>query len=449
MRTRLLSGTAASIGAVAVVTGVVYGLNPIAPVLSLGVLYLFAVLPIAAIWGLRFGIAVSVVSMLTFNWLFLPPTHTLHLAESQDWVALAVYLGTAVSVSALAARARNRAAEAEQQRQEAAYAAEVSALLLDRPSVEPQLGEIAVLTADLLGVSHCWIELGPSRAPAADEQARELEAGGRHLGTIFFDAAGTPDAALTGRVLRVLASLMASALERERLSRSDETKTAVLRAVSHDLRSPLTAISTASEMLAEPGELLSAGDRAELLASIHEQARRLDHLVGNLLDLSRLEAGAASPMPELWLVDELVGRALEVIGPDADRVVVSLPANCPGVRVDAAHIERVLANLVENALRYSSPADPVEMHAALQAGEVVISVSDRGPGVPAGEREAIFEAFQRGTGTGEQGSGLGLAIARGFAALNGGRVWVDRAPGGGSTFSLALPAVEIGARVSA
>jgi two-component system sensor histidine kinase KdpD len=135
--------------------------------------------PIAAIWGLRFGIAVSVVSMLTFNWLFLPPTHTFHLAESQDWVALAVYLGTAVSVSALAARARNRTAEAEQQRQEAAYAAEVSALLLDRPSVEPQLGEIAVLTADLLGVSHCWIELGPSRAPAADEQARPLEAGGR------------------------------------------------------------------------------------------------------------------------------------------------------------------------------------------------------------------------------------------------------------------------------
>jgi two-component system sensor histidine kinase KdpD len=154
-------------------------------------------------------------------------------------------------------------------------------------------------------------------------------------------------------------------------------------------------------------------------------------------------------MPELWPVDELVGRALEAIGPEADRVVVSLPADFPAVRVDAAHIERVLANLVENALRYSSSADSVEVRAALDAGEVVVSVSDRGPGVPAGEREAIFEAFRRGTGTGEQGSGLGLAIARGFAALNGGRVWVDRAPGGGSTFSLALPAVEIGATVPA
>ena len=137
--------------------------------------------------------------MLTFNWLFLPPTHTFHLAESQDWVALAVYLGTAVSVSALAARARNRAAEAEQQRREAAYAAEVSALLLDRPSVEPQLGEIAVLTADLLGVSHCWIELGPSRAPACREQARSSRPAAGDLGTIFFDAAAprtppSPDA---------------------------------------------------------------------------------------------------------------------------------------------------------------------------------------------------------------------------------------------------------------
>jgi two-component system, OmpR family, sensor histidine kinase KdpD len=447
MRTPFVAGAAASIAAVAVVTGAVYALRPAAPVLSLGVLYLFAVLPIAAIWGLWFGVAVSVVSMLAFNWLFLPPTHTFHLAESEDWVALAVYVVTAVSVSALAAQARRRAEEAEQQRREAAFAADVAGLLLGQTSVEPQLAEIAVRTADLLGVSHCWIELGSDREPDADELALELVAGGRRLGRVYVDAAGPADRALTSRVLAVLSSLLGTAIEREELSRSDATKTAVLRSVSHDLRSPLTAIATASEMLADPAELLSATDRLELLTSIREQARRLDRLVRNLLDLSRLEAGAANPVAELWSVDELVSRSLEAVGADGDRVTVSLPVECPAVRVDAAQLERVLVNLVENALRYSTAADQVEVKVAVAAGDVVVSVIDHGRGLTPAERESIFEPFTRGQGVGERGSGLGLAIARGFAVLNGGRLWVESVAGRGSTFSLALPAIAIDSRI--
>jgi two-component system sensor histidine kinase KdpD len=449
MRTRLLLGTAASAGAVAVVSLAVYALRPVAPVVTLGVLYLFAVLPIAVFFGLRFAVLVSVVSMLTFNWFFLPPRHTFHLAESEDWVALAVYLVTAVSVSALADRARRRAAEAEQRSREAAYAAEVSALLLGQPSAEGQLPEIAVLTADLLGVTHCWIELGPSRPQEPGEQLRLLEVGGRHVGQLFFGFARAPDEALVGRVTAVLSALLATAIEREELSRSDATKTAVLRSVSHDLRSPLTAIGTASEMLSDPRERLSPSDRDELLASIREQARRLDRLVANLLDLSRLEAGAARPVTELWTVDELVGRALEAIGPDGDRVVASLPDECPAVRVDAAQLERVLVNLIENAVGYSSPSDSVEVSALVAGGEVVVSVVDHGPGLARGELESIFEPFWRGTGAGERGSGLGLAIARGFASLNGGRLWVESTPGRGATFSLALPAVEIASTVTA
>jgi K+-sensing histidine kinase KdpD len=345
MRTRLVLGSAASVAAVALVTGAVYALRPVAPVLSLGVLYVFAVLPIAAVFGIGFAVPVSVVSMLAFNFFFLPPRHTFQLRDSENWVALAVYLVTAVSVSALAARARRRAEEAE--------------------------------------------------------------------------------AALAER---------------------DET-TAVLRSVSHDLRSPLTAIRAASEMLAEPDALLSDGDRDELLASIRGQARRLDRLVANLLDLSRLEAGAASPHAELWPVDELVGRALDAVDDD-ERVVVSLPSETPAVRADAAQLERVLVNLVENALRYSSPSDPVEVRARAMGGEVVISVLDRGPGVAATDRESIFEPFWRGAGAGDRGSGLGLAIARGFASLNDGRLWVESEPGRGATFSIALPAVEIESSVS-
>jgi two-component system sensor histidine kinase KdpD len=447
MRTRLLVGTAASAAAVAVVTGLVYALDPIAPVLSLGVLYLLAVVPVAAVWGLRFGVGVSVVSMLVFNWLFLPPKHTLHLAESEDWVALTVYLVVAVSVSALAARARSRTAESEQQRREASFAADVSGLLLGASPIESELPEIAVRTADLLGVSHCWIELGTPREPDANETSRDLVAGERFVGRVFFDVERALDEALTQRLLGVLSSLLATAVEREELSRSDETKTTVLRSVSHDLRSPLTAIATAAEMLADPGELLSDDDRVELLASIREQSRRLDRLVGNLLDLSRLEAGAAQPLAELWPVDELIGRALDALGSGGDRVVVSLAPDCPAVSVDAAQLERVLVNLVENALRYSSSADLVEIRAAAAEGDVVISVVDRGPGLGAEERASIFEPFSHGSGAGERRAGLGLAIARGFTTLNGGRLWVESTPGRGATFSVALPVIEVDTQV--
>jgi two-component system sensor histidine kinase KdpD len=445
---RLVGGVAASIVAVTAATGGVFALRPVAPVLSLGVLYLLAVLPMAAFYGLAFAVPVAVISMLAFNWLFLPPRHTFHLAESEDWVALAVYLVTAVSVSALAARARRRAAEAEARRREASFAADVSALLLGPPPVAHQLPAIAVVAADLLGVSHCWIELGEPRPPEPGEVSRALVATGRRVGAMYLDADRPVDGALLARVVAVLGALLATAIEREELTRSDATKTAVLRSVSHDLRSPLTAIATAGEMLADPAARLSAGDREELLASIRDQARRLDRLVANLLDLSRLEAGAASPLAELWPVDELVGRALDAIGADADRVAVVLAEDCPPVSVDAAQLERVLVNLVENALRYSSPSDLVRVRAAVAGEEVVVSITDRGPGVATRDREVIFEPFWHGAGAAARGSGLGLAIARGFANLNGGRLWVESEPDCGATFSLALPAVEVRSEVA-
>jgi two-component system, OmpR family, sensor histidine kinase KdpD len=449
MSTRRVSlATLASLGAVALVTGAVYALESVAPVLSLGVLYLFAVLPVAALWGLPLATGVSVVSMLAFNWLFLPPRHTFHLSQSENWVALAVYLVTAVSVSGLAARVRRRAAEAEQQRREAAFAADVSTLLLEQPAVEPLLGNVAVWAADLLGVSHCWIELGPAREPEPDEEAYDLRAGGRRLGRLFLDPASRPDPAVTARVLTVLSSLLATAIEREALSRSDTAKTAVLRSVSHDLRSPLTAIGTASEMLTGDAGSLSAAERAELLASIGLQVRRLDRLVRNLLDLSRLEAGAAQPDLELWTADGLIARALEALGPASSRVAVSLPPDALTVRVDAAQLEHALVNLLENALAYSSPADPVEIRAEAACGDVIVRVIDRGPGIAAHERTTIFEPFRQGAGAGARGSGLGLAIARGFAEVNDGRLWVESEPGRGATFALALPSVAIPAGVT-
>jgi two-component system, OmpR family, sensor histidine kinase KdpD len=429
-----------SVAAVALVTAVIFALKPVAPVLSLGVLYLFAVLPVAAVWGLPWAVAVSLLSMTAFNWFFLPPTHTFRLADSENWVALAVYLLTAISVSGLAARARRRAAEAEQRQRETSLAAEISTMLLEHRDVQQQLDEIARRVARVLGSSRGHIELGTSGH--VDGGARhELLVGDRHVGWLVLDPPTQPDAEIAARLLPMLASLLATAVDREEVRRSDAAKTAVLRSVSHDLRSPITAILTATEILESAGSSVATDERDELLAAIRLQGRRLERAVANLLDLSRLEAGAADPSPELWTVDGLVARALEVIGAENERVDVRVPYDLPPVQVDAVQLEHVLVNLLENALRFSPSDAPIQVRAVGGGNAVVVRIRDQGPGISRHERETIFEPFSRGPNS--NGSGLGLAIARGFVNLNGGRIWVESEPGIGSTFAFTVPTASV------
>jgi two-component system sensor histidine kinase KdpD len=439
-RVRPFGAAAGSVAAVTVVTLAIYGLRELgAPVLSLGVLYLFAVLLVAALWRMPYALVVAVVSMLAFNWLFLPPVHTFHLKQSENWIALAVYLLTALSVSALAERAARRAEESERRRREALFAAEVAGLLLEREGVRAQLGSIAARVAELLAARSAQLGLDEP-APAGSVA---LRAGARSVGWLSVVAGEVELPNTTRSVAAVLGPLLATALDRERLARDDAAKTAILRSVSHDLRSPITAIRSAGELL-ERG----AGDPEELLASIRAQARRLDRLVGNLLELSRLEAGAAAPAPELWPVDGLVARALEALGPENARVEVELAADAPPVRVDPAQVEHALVNLLENALAFSPPEERVDLSAGAEEGRVVLRVADRGPGIAEAERERIFEPFARGAGGRPGGSGLGLAIARGFAELNGGELVVERAAGG-AVFALSFPAAAAPAWVRA
>jgi two-component system sensor histidine kinase KdpD len=217
-------------------------------------------------------------------------------------------------------------------------------------------------------------------------------------------------------------------------------KTALLRAVSHDLRSPLTAILASAGALANPELALDEADREALADAIRDEARRLDRVVGDLLDLSRLEAGAAEPHRELWPVDELVSQALAGVAAGAERVVVELAADAPPVRVDAAQVERALANLVENALKFSPSGSAVVVRAEHGATELRIHVVDRGSGLTPAERETVFQPFRRGerAAGGVRGAGVGLAIARGFAEANGGRIWTQDDPTGGH-FVLSLP----------
>jgi two-component system, OmpR family, sensor histidine kinase KdpD len=443
---RTVSGSLASVALLAAVTGAIELLKGHVPVLSLGVLYLFAVLPVSVLWGLAYSIPVSIAGMAAFNFFFLPPLHTFTLDDSRNWFALAVFLVTAVVVSELAARARRQASES-------ALLAEIATSLLRRGEVSGELDRIAAEAARALQVERAWIELDEHAASVSEAEERfPLVVEGRRVGTIYLERPRQRSAAARRRLLSALTSLLGVAIDRERLAReaveaetlrrSDAMKTAVLRAVSHDLRTPLMAILTSASALAREDLELDREDRSELVTTILGEAGRLDRLVSNLLDLSRLQAGAAQPERDVWAMDDLVVQALDEVGEPGRRVEVTFPEESPTVRADAAQVERVLVNLIENALKYSPPEEPVRVQVTATASDVLIRVVDHGPGIAGAHRERIFEPFQRAADGAVRGAGLGLAIARGFANANGGRVWAESQGREGATFVLTLPLAD-------
>lgn len=231
--------------------------------------------------------------------------------------------------------------------------------------------------------------------------------------------------------------LQAATIEAEALRRSDEVKTALLRAVSHDLRSPLTSIVAAAEALS--AQSIEDGDRRALAGAVSAEAARLSRLVDKLLDLSRLEAGQAQPRLDWCSIEEVVAAAAEDLGERAELVRVSLDPDLPFVRADAAQLERALVNLLENAVRFSAGEQTLVRARAL-VNRLAIRVVDRGPGIPIGELDHIFEPFYRGAGDrAHEGSGLGLAIVRGLVEMNGGEVWAESVPGQGTTFVVEMP----------
>lgn len=446
----VLRGLLASAVAVAVTTAAIALVDDHVPVLALAVLYILPVLAVAFFLGSVWASATAVAGMLAFNFFFLPPIHTLTMQDSSNWFALGVFVVTAVVVGTLAARARQRAADAEQRERETALVADVATQLLRGTHLEGELERLAGRAADTLGVSRARLALENGLA-AADESPYAL---GENAGTLFVPAAEEPSAGARQRLLPALGALLAVAREREQLARdalaaeslrrSDAAKTAVLRAVSHDFRTPLATIETALGAL-ESGEIeLSSDDRAGLLDSIRLEHGRLKRLVEDLLDLSRLQANAAHPALELWPASALVEQALEVVH-RRDRIELVLADNLPVVRVDAVQIQRVLVNLLENALRVSPHGEPVTIRVNATRKELLIRVVDRGPGVPADQLERIFEPFHQLDSAG--GAGLGLSIARGFATANGGRLWVESLSGQGASFALALPAIETPAEI--
>jgi two-component system, OmpR family, sensor histidine kinase KdpD len=445
----VIAGVAVAAVSVAAITALIFPLRQISPASSNGVVYLLAVLLVSTIWGLWLGVVTSVASAAAFNFFHLPPTGRFTIADSQHWVALGMFLVAAVVASAVAELARSRASEAEQRRREADLAAELARMLLGGASVDATLDDASRRLAEALGLASAAIELG-SVSPSESDLAFELRRGAEPIGALVVagDVSPRMRERLGERVVPALEALLAAALERDRLQaevvetralrRSDELKTALLRTVSHDLRTPLTAILTAGAALVE-GEI-SRADREELGRAIVEESERLTALVEKLLDLSRLQAGAAEPRPQWCSVDEILREAAEALDPGGSRFALSLDANLPLIRADAAQLERAFANLLENAARYSG-RERVSVRARVVGERLMVRVVDRGPGIPRTELTRIFEAFYRAPGQrlGHTGSGLGLAIVKGFIEANGGRVWAESLPGQGTSFVVALP----------
>jgi two-component system sensor histidine kinase KdpD len=358
-------GLLATAVAVAVGTLIVYPLKSIAPVGSLGVVYLPGVLLISIVWGLRFGLLAALASAIAFNFFQLPPLHRFTIADEENWVALLTFVIVAAISSTVAGLAREQALEAERRREEADRALE----------------ELAALS-------------------------RERD------------------------------RMQAEMVEAEALRRSDELKTALLRSISHDLRTPLTSIIASGAALGSATP--TAEERAELSAAIVAEGERLSRLVENLLDMSRLEAGKAEPHREPVDLAEVLDGAREAIAqPEAVRLAVD--RDLPLVAADAAQLERAFANLLENAVRHGG-GKPVLVKSRLVGDKITVRVVDQGPGIPESEWRRIFEPFQHGEAAGVQGgAGLGLAIARGFVEANGGEITVESLPGQGSSFVVSMP----------
>ena len=445
----LVAGLVVAVVAVAIITALIFPLRQIAPAESSGVAYLLAVLLVATLWGLRLGLLTSVLSAAAFNYFHLPPTGQFTIAERAHWVALIAFLVAAVVASMVAELARSRAVEAELRRREADMAAALARVLLGGASVHEALPEASRLLARAMDLDAATIVLGGGHD--GDDLTYTLTQAGRPLGTLVVSGGASPAtrARLGERVVPALEALLAAALERERLQaevvearalrRSDELKTALLQTVSHDLRTPLTAIMTAGSALAESEEV-SRTDRKELGRATVEEAQRLTALIEKVLDLSRLQAGAAAPRREWVAVEEILRETAHQIDPAGSRFSFSVDADLPLIRADGAQLERAFANLLENAARYSG-AERVSVRARVVGGELKIRIVDRGPGIPHDELSRIFEAFYRGPseGDGHTGSGLGLTIVKGFVEANGGRVWAESLPGQGTSFVIAFP----------
>ncbi|MFF1259244.1 DUF4118 domain-containing protein [Streptomyces sp. NPDC058321] len=455
-RSRVIWGWLAGVAGPALLTLLLTGVAPEVGLANDMLLFLALTVAAALLGGLYPALASALVGSLLLNWFFTPPVHTLTIADPKNIVAIAIFVGVAVSVASvvdLAARRTHQAARLRAESEILSFLA--GSVLRGETSLEALLERVretfgmeSVALLERAGDVDPWICAGSVGTGAVVQRPEDAD--------VDMPVGDRMALALSGRVLpaedrRVLAAFAAQAavvLDRQRLqSQADQSRTlaegnrirtALLAAVSHDLRTPLAGIKAAVSSLRSDDVAWSEEDHAELLEGIEDGADRLDHLVGNLLDMSRLQTGTVTPLIREIDLDEVVPMALG--GVPEGSVELEIPETLPMVTVDPGLLERSVANLVENAVKYSRSGERVLVSASAIADRVEVRVMDRGPGVPDEAKDRIFEPFQRyGDAPGGAGVGLGLAVARGFAEAMGGTLGAEDTPGGGLTMVLTLP----------
>jgi two-component system sensor histidine kinase KdpD len=440
-------------------------------------LYLLAVFVIAATFGRWPAIVASLLAFVAFNFFFVAPHFTLTIAAPRDRLSLVTFLVVAVSASGLAGRVRREATRAQERTRELTTLYGLSQAISAEVDLDRILPLVAHTTCSLLRVPHCRILL----YDAQGIKVLRAEAGAAPMPVRYVDAVLKVDARVLGvlevaqRALAetlstderaqvdVLASQIVLVVERARLvqeasaarafAESDRLKSVLLASISHDLRTPLALIKGAVTNLLDDSVAWDDQTRRELLQTANDETDRLNRLVGNLLEMSRIEAGAL-PHTRTW---QDVGELLELVVARlrarlaTHPLQVSIAADLPLVAINATQIDQALTNLLENALLHTPPDTPIAVTARRVADTLQVVVEDAGPGIPAGMAPHIFERFVRGTGAERHaaGSGLGLAIARGLVEAHGGRLWATNRPEGGAAFTVALPISQPGASEAA
>src|SRR6266581_7826554 len=411
-------------------------------------IYLVAVVTITVLGGFWPAVLAAVAASLLLNWYFTVPLHTFTIQQPKNMLALLLFVTVAVAVSSMVHLAARRAVQAAAARDEAASLLELAQTVLggaDSPAaVLDHLTRTHGGQAELQErAGGRWVRAASSGVDGRLAAATRIDIRGDLTLLVSGQAATATQALLAGYAAQAAAALdrerlRTQAAQAEALAEGNRMRTALLAAVSHDLRTPLASIKASVSSLRQTDVEWSPADEADLLATIEQNADRLDALIGNLLDMSRLHTGSLQPFLRPTAIDEVAPVAVGGLD-DSLRLEMAVPDGFPLVLADPGLLERVLANLFSNALRYSPPGQPPELNASLDAGTVLLEVADHGPGVADEQKERIFEPFTRVGDRYPGGVGLGLAVAKGFAEAMGGRISAADTPGGGLTVRITLP----------
>jgi two-component system sensor histidine kinase KdpD len=426
-------------------------------------LCLLAVVVAGAVAGRGSGIIASFLSFLGLNFFFTEPHHTLAVREAADVVALIAFLLSGLIVGALVSRVRQERSRAERRATEALFLNRTTERFISSESLDLILDGLAEALLGLFGLASCEIStsVGVGRATADDVETEGghtisiplvTRSGSFGALTVVRAAGQEPFSAPELGLMKTLAAQTALAIERAALdgevraarleADASALRAALFSSVTHDLRTPLASIKASASGLLAEGAHYSDEERREVLRTVVEEADHLNLILGNLLDLARVRAGALVPSKQPMLVEEVIGSVLQRMRRSLEAVVVrtTIRPELPPVDADPVQLGQALSNIIENAIRFSPRGSEIHITAARWRSAVQVRVTDQGPGIPPPDRDRVFEEFyRRDAGGGRGGTGLGLAIARAVLVAHGGTIWASAAPGGGTAISFELP----------